>query len=338
MPSAIARPSAATVRPASGAGTDTSGKNRAGTHTAPHPRSASIQPRAAHARRGPVAVNNGTAAATRSPHMAQPAPWDPEWNRRMLSRSRFGVRNAKPSDAGSKSLPRVGERPREQQHDAEQRAHDREAERTERELDAAGDRDREHERERGEHEQPQPDGEPRTEQCGEHREAQEPPASPRRVRVVEPGVAPAARDPHRGVEQERQEREEHERAEATFRDRVARRGVDAVRETGRERRAPEADDAVPEPVRPERTQRDRQHHHQGAAERDRAEEHGAEATHQRQRRRRGGRRAEARVAPRGAEGVEQVADTRPDPERADRRDAVRDQAPGPEQHERRGTP
>ena len=148
----------------------------------------------------------------------------------------------------------------------------------------------------------------------------------------------AARETHRGVEHERQQHEQHERAEPTFRDRVPRRGVDAVGEAGRERGPAEADDAVPEPVRPERAQRDREHHHQRASERDRAEEHGAEAAHQRQGRWRGGRRSEAGVAPRRAERVEQVADAGPDPERADRRDAMRDQASRPEQHERRGTP
>ena len=81
MPSATARPNAARVRPASGASIARSGATCPGTHTMAQPTTARIQARDAHARRGPVATKSGTAAATRSPHIAHPAPDGPEWNR-----------------------------------------------------------------------------------------------------------------------------------------------------------------------------------------------------------------------------------------------------------------
>ena len=103
MPTHNARPSAASVSPASGASTDVSGNHRAGTHTAAQPTSASTQPRAVQARRSPVATNSGTAAATIRPHMSQPADAGPLAKRSTCERSRSG-RKAKPSDA--LSVPR----------------------------------------------------------------------------------------------------------------------------------------------------------------------------------------------------------------------------------------
>ena len=78
-------------------------------------------------------------------------------------------------------------------------------------------------------------------------------------------------------EQERQQREQHERAEAALRDRVAGDRVDAVREPGGERGPAEADDAARQPVRAERAERDREHDDERLREPDRAEQHRAES-------------------------------------------------------------
>ena len=81
---------------------------------------------------------------------------------------------------------------------------------------AAGDRDGDDEREHREHEQPEPGGVERTEQRGR--------APPSRSTRPRRGVAALA-EAHDAQEQEREQREQHQRAEATLRDRVAgRRG------------------------------------------------------------------------------------------------------------------
>ena len=79
-------------------------QKRAGTHTAAHPASASAHPRVAQASRGPVARNSGTAAATTSPHIAQPAAGGPVWNRSDLATGR--------GRAGTRARARRGRRPR----------------------------------------------------------------------------------------------------------------------------------------------------------------------------------------------------------------------------------
>ncbi len=221
----------------------------------------------------------------------------------------------------------------------EQRADDREPEHAERELDATRDRDREHERERGEHEQAEPDGEPRAEQRREHREAQEPTAPAWLVRVVDddrrdrdPRSAPSRRAGTAAARTARAGR-------GDLRE-IALRGdgVDAVREPGRERRPADADD---------RGCRAGTHRRRRAGSRAPRRACGRATTAPKSTVPRppisasaggaGDARPEAGVAPRRPEGVEQVADARPDTERADRRDTVRDQAARPERARARGT-
>ena len=98
-----ASPSAATVRPASGASTDVSGKKRAGTHTMAQPASASIHPRAVQAKRSRW---RRTAAPRRPP----PAPTSPTPHRTVRSRSGGSVKGR--GRGGTRSRARPGRRSR----------------------------------------------------------------------------------------------------------------------------------------------------------------------------------------------------------------------------------
>ena len=314
MPSASARPSAARVSPASGAGTDTCGKNRAGTHTTAQPEEREHPP--AGGPRQPLARWRRTAAPPRrraAPTSPSRRPAGPSGTAGSAERSRSG-RNAKPSDAGSTPVCAYASGHGNSSTSAP-RAVTIASPNARTAIRAARDRRRHDEGGRRDHEETEADGVPHREQRGEDGEARA--RRPRRGIVVATRAAPRASE-------ERQQREQHERAEPTLRDRVARHRVDAVREPGRERRTAEADEATGEPVRTERTERDREHDDERLREADGTEQHGAERAHQRQRRRRRRRRAETRCSATPSRSVEQVADARPVTERTDGGDPVRD--------------
>ena len=190
-------------------------------------RRASTQPRAVHARRSPVATNNGTAAATISPHITQPADAGPLSKRSTCARSRSG-RNAKPSAALSVpacayasghgksritapidatiAMPKA--RSVALARPAIGMAITNASTASEEQADARPGRTR--------------------------RAARPAPPAAARDRV-----AVSSRSPRRMTRRSRNgsRREEHQRSESTLRDRVARDRVDPVHEPGRERRA-----------------------------------------------------------------------------------------------------
>ena len=88
-------------------------------------------------------------------------------------------------------------------------------------------------------------------------------------------------------EEEREQREHHERAEAALRHGVARHRVHAVCEAGGERGPPEVHEPPRQAVGADRADRHRQHHHEGACQPDRTEQDGARPAHRREQRRSG---------------------------------------------------
>ena len=130
IPTHSARPSAARVSPASGASTDVSGKNRAGTHTA-RPPDQRQHPAACGPRQ---AVAGGDEQRNRGRH-DQP-PHEPA-GRRGPAVEAQDLREVEVGTEGEAerrlvdAAVHVRERPREQQHQRTERRDDRDAERTE---------------------------------------------------------------------------------------------------------------------------------------------------------------------------------------------------------------
>ena len=224
--------------------------------------------------------------------------------------------------------PQIRERPGEEQHDRADTRGREDAERADGPAHVTGEGRDDDEDEPREQEQRGRGGIPRGGERDQDREAEEPPAPRRAPAVVETA------DPDDRREHEGQGDVDHQGPEAALRDRVARDGIHPVRQRRRERGTLEPDDPAHQSVRAERAKRDRHHHEDGAGHRDRTEEHRAQRAHERERRRGRRRRTHARIAPRGTEGIEEIADPRPADQGPDRRHVARDEMPGPEQHER----
>ena len=291
-----------------------------------HPAIASTHARVAHERRTPVAMNNGTAAPTRRPHIVHPAPDGPVSNRRSCDSDR-SVRKAKPNDAASTCEPTYASGHGTSSRTAASAAaqaiptariaalHPRE-------------RGRDHER-RGHHdEEGRRDRIARRGQRHQQREAEEPAASLRLrcCTLGDVGVEPA--EMHDAARHEREEDVEHQWTESPGCDRVARDGVDAVRDARRERGAAETHEPTGEAVGTDGAEGQRGNDDERAGEANRTEQDGAERAHhgeQRWRRRCG---AETGVAPRGSERVEEVRVGRPGDESADSGHAAGDEVAG----------
>ena len=129
----------------------------------------------------------------------------------------------------------------------------------------------------------------------------------------------------RDRDQERSQREQRERPEPAGGNRVARDGVERVREAGDGGRSELLRDAAREPVRAVGADGEREDDHERVGEAGGAEQRRREAGHRDEPRRRCGRRAEARVPPTRRVRRHRVDDPRPSREGADGRDAAGEQ-------------
>ena len=235
MPSAIASPSAASGEPGFGRGHRRVGEEPRGH---PHRGPADEREHPARARstpaRSPVATNSGTAAATTRPHIAQPAAARPGVEAQDLREVEVGAeREAERGLVESRACAYAsghGNSSTTPTSDGD----DREAERAQRQPAAdprSGSRRRT--RAAASTKRPSPTG------YHARRAARASTAeAAAHAGTVGAACRRASREPATmRSEQERQQREQHQRAEPALRDRVAGDGVDPVREPGGERRA-----------------------------------------------------------------------------------------------------
>ena len=265
MPTHNARPSAASVSPASGASTDVSGKKlRRHPHRGPADEREHPAPR-----RPREAVAGGDEQRDRGRH--DQAPHHPAGRRRPAVEAQHLRRGRGRAGRRSRATPCRCPRARTRAATGRAAPARRSTRRSRCRTRAASPCARPAigmattNASTASTKRPTPGRVERAEERGQHRQPQHPTA-PRVVALAEA---------HDAQEQERQQREEHQRPESTLRDRVAGDRVDPVHEPGRERGPAEPDGEATEAVRTERAERQRDDDGQRLRESGGAEQHGA---------------------------------------------------------------